>query len=187
MILIQTGLARALLVLVERRAGRRNLPPDVAGETARVIEEELPSGISRGRPYGYQHQSSDRDDIARNEAIPARRFEHEYWIRGSTKPSELQAAYAAMTKNGVNAVHYTQEQLRCLSRKTIVDFGQKSTAVDVRGRRFCQGRLSDRLRTGSVTQLEAAPRSSSDKILKGTKPARHSSRTADESFSSLSI
>ena len=168
--LIRTGLVASLARPGGNITGSTELSPDVAGKRLELLKEAVPKASRVAVLMGTGPESSDQDDMQEMET-PARQLSVNIQSVEVRNPSELQAAYAAMTKQRVNAVIILRGSFTVFHKKQLVELSAKSRLPSMcEGEDFAQdGCLiaygPDRLHNWRRAAVFV------DKILKGTKPA----------------
>ena len=168
--LIRTGLVASLARPGGNITGSTELSPDVAGKRLELLKEAVPKASRVAVLMGSGPESSDQDDMQEMET-PARQLSVNIQSVEVRNPSELQAAYDAMTKQRVNAVIILRGSFTVFHKKQLVELSVKSRLPSMcEGEDFAQdGCLiaygPDRLHNWRRAAVFV------DKILKGTKPA----------------
>jgi len=168
--LIRTGLVASLARPGGNITGSTELSPDVAGKRLELLKEAVPKASRVAVLMGTGPESSDQDDMQEMET-PARQLSVNIQSVEVRNPSELQAAYDAMTKQRVNAVIILRGSFTVFHKKQLVELSVKSRLPSMcEGEDFAQdGCLiaygPDRLHNWRRAAVFV------DKILKGTKPA----------------
>jgi putative tryptophan/tyrosine transport system substrate-binding protein len=168
--LIRTGLIASLARPGGNITGSTELSPDVAGKRLELLKEAVPKASHVAVLMGTGPGSTDQDDIREMET-PARQLSVNIQSVEVRDPSEFQAAYAAMTKQRVNAVIIVRGSFTVFHKKKLAELAAKSRLPSMcEGEDFAQdGCLiaygPDRLHNWRRAAVFV------DKILKGTKPA----------------
>jgi putative tryptophan/tyrosine transport system substrate-binding protein len=169
--LIRTGLIASLARPGGNITGSTELSPEVAGKRLELLKEAVPKAsrvaVLVGTGPGiseYQHDMQEMETPARQLSVNIQSVE----VRD---PSDFQVAYAAMTKQRVNAVIIVRGSFTVFHKKQLAELAAKSRLPSMcEGEDFAQdGCLiaygPDRLHNWRRAAVFV------DKILKGTKPA----------------
>ena len=168
--LIRTGLIASLARPGGNITGSTELSPDVAGKRLELLKEAVPKASHVAVLMGTGPGNTDQDDMREMET-PARQLSVNIQSVEVRDPSEFQAAYAAMTKQRVNAVIIVRGSFTVFHKKQLAELAAKSRLPSMcEGEDFAQdGCLiaygPDRLHNWRRAAVFV------DKILKGTKPA----------------
>ena len=168
--LIRTGLVASLARPGGNITGATELSPEVAGKRLELLKETVPKASRVAVLMGTGPESSDQDDMQEMET-PARQLNVNIQPVEVRNPSELQASFAAMTKQGVNAVIILRGSFTVFHKNQLVGLAAKSRLPSMcEGQDFVQGGCliaygPDRLHNWRRASVFV------DKILKGTKPA----------------
>ena len=168
--LIRTGLVASLARPGGNITGATELSPEVAGKRLELLKEAVPKASRVAVLMGTGPESSDQDDMQEMET-PARQLNVNIQPVEVRNPSELQASFAAMTKQGVNAVIILRGSFTVFYKNQLVGLAAKSRLPSMcEGEDFAQdGCLiaygPDRLHNWRRAAVFV------DKILKGTKPS----------------
>ena len=122
--LIRTGLVASLARPGGNITGSTELSPDVAGKRLELLKEAVPKASRVAVLMGSGPESSDQDDMQEMET-PARQLSVNIQSVEVRNPSELQAAYDAMTKQRVNAVIILRGASLCFTKNSSLSFRSK--------------------------------------------------------------
>jgi ABC-type uncharacterized transport system substrate-binding protein len=168
--LIGTGLIASLARPGGNITGSTELSPEVAGKRLELLKEAVPKASRVAVLVGAGPRSTSRDDMREMET-PARQLSVNIQSVEVRDPSEFQAAYAAMTKQRVNAVIIVRGSFTVFHKKQLAELAAKSRLPSM-----CEGQ--DLAQDGCVIaygpdRLHNWRRAAVfvDKILKGTKPS----------------
>jgi len=164
--LIRPGLIDSLARPGGNITGSTELSPDVAGKRLELLKEAVPKASRVAVLVG----AGDRDDIQEMKNL-ARQLSVNIQLVVVRDPSEFQAAYAAMTKERVNAVIIVRGSFTVFHKKQLADVAAKSRLPSMcEGQDFAQDGCviaygPDRFHNWRRAAVFV------DKILKGTKTA----------------
>jgi putative ABC transport system substrate-binding protein len=168
--LVRAGLVTSLARPGGNITGSTEISPDLAGKRLELLKEAVPKVIRVAVVVGTAPGSTDRDDMREMET-PARKLGVNIRPVELRDPNDFQDAYAAMTKQQVNAVVFLRGSFTLFHRKKLTELAVKSRLPSM-----CEGHdfAYDGCLLAYGPDLLYHWRRAAvfvDKILKGAKPA----------------